>query len=444
MIDELKLTCPNCGSSAENEQPEPGEYEFMTVFQCGSSIVIITEAEKRWEWIETCVAYPNDFSLKLEPFVVKFFDRLADDLNTLTAAPAKINMYSITVVTNSYITEKFINTQYNIIQFNDKKQKNNSGFFIFDIPTSIAITDLMMMFGMSTIIDKIEKNNFTAETYEGFTEVAHQIIGSLQQRILDKKLKHRKLELEHNTVSCTVNIHGLDSVISPCISIDNSYLLIGCSISVANFDARPFYFVLSKSLVNCIIGDSESTSISEGTKMSNTQIVPVEKSQPIVVENNTNSKQPTIVYAREEFLVVENSIFLAGPTPRDRETPSWRPGAINILNQLNFEGNILIPEDRVGFSDNFEYADQIEWEAAAMKSAKTIVFWVPRELKKMPAFTTNIEFGYWIATNPGKIIFGSPLNAPKMDYLRYYCKKLGIPHFYTLEETLIQATVRTK
>ena len=32
---------------------------------------------------------------------------------------------------------------------------------------------------------------------------------------------------------------------------------------------------------------------------------------------------------------IEPAIFLAGPTPRDPETPSWRPEALDLLSSSN-------------------------------------------------------------------------------------------------------------
>lgn len=153
-----------------------------------------------------------------------------------------------------------------------------------------------------------------------------------------------------------------------------------------------------------------------------------------------NPQNLKLIYAQEHLnTLIPKSIFLAGPTPRDKDTTSWRIEAINILENLDFKGNILIPELRDTFSENFEYSNQIEWEESALKKATVILFWIPRELVHLPGFTTNIEWGYWIATNPNKIILGSPVNTPKMDYINYYANKLMIPNMNNLEETIKKA-----
>ncbi len=126
------------------------------------------------------------------------------------------------------------------------------------------------------------------------------------------------------------------------------------------------------------------------------------------------------------------SIFLAGPTPRDRQKAStWRGHALRLL--ADFEGHVFVPETE-DWGWHGDWAEQVEWEEAALKHATVIVFWVPRDLETMPGFTTNIEFGRWM--DSGKVVFGAPLKATKTGYMRYYCDKLGIPVADDLAGTL--------
>lgn len=144
-----------------------------------------------------------------------------------------------------------------------------------------------------------------------------------------------------------------------------------------------------------------------------------------------------IAYAQEDLPgFCRSSIFLAGPTPRDEETPSWRPAAIKRLEQKEFKGWVYVPEMRNGWTTDFEYGNQIDWEAEGLLKAAVVLFWVPRELEKMPAFTTNIEWGYWVAKNPEKLVLGFPQNTPKMNYMEYYAKKLNIPITHELDDAI--------
>lgn len=134
----------------------------------------------------------------------------------------------------------------------------------------------------------------------------------------------------------------------------------------------------------------------------------------------------------------KKSIFLAGPTPRDEETISWRKDAIKYLKEKEFDGIIYVPEDE--FIRKNDYVDQAEWEREALTKATIIVFWIPRELEKMPAFTTNVEFGYWLAKTPDKIIYGRPDNAKKIKYLDWlYKKESDIEIFNSLEKAINKA-----
>ena len=125
------------------------------------------------------------------------------------------------------------------------------------------------------------------------------------------------------------------------------------------------------------------------------------------------------------------SVFLAGPSPRDASVSSWRPDAVKLLHKNRFDGVIFSPERTDG---NYDYDSQVRWERIALEKAKQILFWVPRDLASLPGFTTNVEFGYWAAMRPGKVILGFPEGAPKMDYLGSLAMDRDIPVYHTLEE----------
>lgn len=138
-----------------------------------------------------------------------------------------------------------------------------------------------------------------------------------------------------------------------------------------------------------------------------------------------------IVHARQPFPPsFTRAIFLAGPTPRAPDVPSWRPRAIELLAERGWDGAVLVPED-AGGSPRFDYVDQVDWEEAGLHLADVILFWVPRDLATMPGFTTNVEWGVWHAS--GKAVLGAPPGAPKMEYLRHQARKLGVPVAESLE-----------
>ena len=143
------------------------------------------------------------------------------------------------------------------------------------------------------------------------------------------------------------------------------------------------------------------------------------------------------------YLNTRNSIFLAGPTPRDEKGIDWRPEAINLFDQQQFDGTLLVPSPFLSVynSHSENYYFQIEWEDRALQAASVIMFWIPRDLKTMPAFTTNVEFGMYVAS--GKVIYGRPKinyqTPPKTSYLDHHAIKNNVPVLDSLQETVAAA-----
>lgn len=133
----------------------------------------------------------------------------------------------------------------------------------------------------------------------------------------------------------------------------------------------------------------------------------------------------------------ERRIFLAGPTRRNSIfEKSWRKKACKILENLDFDGIVYVPEFSSGAQ--FDYTNQVLWERKALESATKILFWVPRNIKDgMPAFTTNVEFGMYLARNPEKVILAYPETAEKMSYLEWlYNYETGRCGLHNLENAL--------
>lgn len=126
-----------------------------------------------------------------------------------------------------------------------------------------------------------------------------------------------------------------------------------------------------------------------------------------------------IRFSDQELYLDTNSIFLAGPTMRNSTfSKSWRKKACMILEELKFDGTVYVPEY---YSDKeFEddaYINQTKWEWECLDIADVIVFWVPRQMKDMPALTTNIEFGRYLTKKKDSVILGYPRYAEKMKYM---------------------------
>lgn len=128
-----------------------------------------------------------------------------------------------------------------------------------------------------------------------------------------------------------------------------------------------------------------------------------------------------------EALLAGQSIFLAGPTPRenlvgeDGKPPvSWRPQFIEELKKQKFCGTVFSPEPEADEWQH-EYIDQIDWELEGLNKATVVAFWVPRDLSVLPGFTTNVEFGMLFKNE--NVFYGRPENTPKTKYLDYIYTK---------------------
>ncbi|SDC97367.1 nucleoside 2-deoxyribosyltransferase domain-containing protein [Glycomyces harbinensis] len=135
------------------------------------------------------------------------------------------------------------------------------------------------------------------------------------------------------------------------------------------------------------------------------------------------------------------AVFLAGPLPRADNAVSWHPEAIRLLReQWRGDGTLVVfsPEPRGGLEA--DYDGQIAWEERSLHLADVILFWVPRDLATMPAFTTNIEWGIWHAT--GKAVLGAPEDAPGNAYLFRQAETRGVPSAFTLDGAVAHALDR--
>jgi len=141
-----------------------------------------------------------------------------------------------------------------------------------------------------------------------------------------------------------------------------------------------------------------------------------------------------IVYAKEHPpAAYTKSLFLAGPSPRKPEDPDWRGRALEFLEHLGYDGVVYVPLPRDG-EWPASYVDQVAWERRYLDIADSIAFWVPRDLERLPGFTTNVEFGMYL--DSGRIVLGHPEGAPKTRYLDYHIQARKHVVHKTLEATL--------
>jgi len=133
----------------------------------------------------------------------------------------------------------------------------------------------------------------------------------------------------------------------------------------------------------------------------------------------------------ETELMVNNidrpSVFLAGPTVRGNQPhlTSWRFAAIEEFEKQGFDGDLIIPEFTSKTESDKGKAWIPKWEFNGLKKADCIMFWIPRT-RELIALTTNMEFGFWQAREPQKMVYGRPNDAYRMGYLDIMWEEVAI------------------
>ena len=157
-----------------------------------------------------------------------------------------------------------------------------------------------------------------------------------------------------------------------------------------------------------------------------------------------------LVYTLKKIIPNQKSIFLAGGTYRtqqlqnDSSVHSWREQAITYLKQHGFNGTVYIPQFVDGkLPQGWTLDKQIKWQSSALQNSTIILFWIPRDLKNLPCFTTNFQLGQWYKS--GKVVVGSPKTAQKNEYLQWKCKhQANLSWQDNLDDLVKEAIKRTK
>ena len=134
----------------------------------------------------------------------------------------------------------------------------------------------------------------------------------------------------------------------------------------------------------------------------------------------------------------KKSISLCGPTPRNNKVISWRKEALDILQNIGYDGIVYVPELKNEVQVFKTKYEQLSWERECYINSNVILFWIPRKFPTMLGLTTNVEFGYWLKSK--KCIYGRPDGAYITDYLDWlYNLEYNQKPKNSLDELLKQA-----
>ncbi|MGN7611453.1 CBS domain-containing protein [Magnetococcales bacterium HHB-1] len=183
---------------------------------------------------------------KARPFFLNFFNRLTQDLNTLTASPVSCTLQSVELAEGEDGIESFFEMDRSVAPVIEDGRQLGQLFVIFDAATSIALTGLMMMMGEEVIREQVKNREYNEEIQEGFLEVANQVVGAMND-IFEAKVDggHLLLDLEHTQ-------HIQYGETPATMAKDDVLLYIHSEIKIGNFDPQPAFWVLSRGVVKAL------------------------------------------------------------------------------------------------------------------------------------------------------------------------------------------------
>ncbi|MBF0623823.1 MAG: CBS domain-containing protein [Magnetococcales bacterium] len=186
------------------------------------------------------MAHSEDQILKkARPFFLNFFNRLANDLNTLTAAPISCTLNDLSVMRGWDDLETVFETDRTVALVREDGKSSGDIHIVMDVATSIALAGLMMMVPEAVISEQVKNREYNDEVREGFQEIANQVVGAMND-LVEKKMEGGHLFLELPTT-----YHGY-SESPPSLHRNWTYLSATVDIQVSNFPVAPSVWVLSK------------------------------------------------------------------------------------------------------------------------------------------------------------------------------------------------------
>ena len=189
---------------------------------------------------------PDELIVKARPFFLNYFNKLANDLNTLTAAPVSCSLGDIALLRGASDLDTLFETDRCVAMVREDGVQSGDIHIVFDVTTSIALTGLMMMMGEAIIEDQIGKREYSEEIHEGFHEVANQVVGAMND-LVERKLKGGHLHLEKAE-------HVLYGELPESFDHAEVYLVADVEIRVSHFAPQPGKWVLSKGVAEALLG----------------------------------------------------------------------------------------------------------------------------------------------------------------------------------------------
>ena len=190
---------------------------------------------------------PEQLVKKARPFFLSYFQKLANDLNTLIDAPVVCTLSDVRLLRGDDDLSTLFDMDRSVAYAREDGLDTGDVHLIFDVTTSIALAGLMMMMGMSVIQNKIKIREYNEEIQEGFREVSNQVVGALNDRLEVVMEDGGHLLLETTS-------HAGFGERPPSLDLEKTYVSACVEIKVADFEPAQAYWLLSKGLAEAVLG----------------------------------------------------------------------------------------------------------------------------------------------------------------------------------------------
>ncbi|MBF0187936.1 MAG: CBS domain-containing protein [Magnetococcales bacterium] len=190
---------------------------------------------------------PDKLVSKTRPFFLNFFNRLANDMNALTASPVSVTLGDVTLMRGHDELEQVFEMDRSFAMVTEDGLNCGYGFIVFDVTTSIAMTGLMMMMGEGLIEEQVKNREYNDEIQEGFQEVVNQVVGAWND------LVEAKLEGSHLYLELDKTRHVDFAEIPDEIPEDTTFLCVRSEIQVSKQEPVDSYWVLNRSFAEKLL-----------------------------------------------------------------------------------------------------------------------------------------------------------------------------------------------
>lgn len=190
---------------------------------------------------------PEQVVKKARPFFLGYFQKLANDLNTLIDSPVVCTLSGVSLLRGDEDLNTLFEMDRSVAFVREDGLNTGDVHLIFDVTTSIALAGMMMMMGASVIQNKIKIREYNEEIQEGFQEVSNQIVGALNDQIESKMPDGGHLILESTE-------HIGYGELAPTLNMETTYVAAAVEIKVADFGSASAHWLLSKGVAEAILG----------------------------------------------------------------------------------------------------------------------------------------------------------------------------------------------